>query len=173
MQLAKELNKKPIYRISDGAQLGEVKDFYLDPGLTQMIAVFLGKEGVFTRKTLVLPLRDIQLRGIDCWLASAQAAAIDLKDWEGSDSFLLVEDLRGRAIHTAHQTPIGTVKDLLFDEQGRVVGLELGKVHVQGPLATSKRIPRSALHSLGDKKTPMIADLQAAEAAAGAMTPPD
>jgi uncharacterized protein YrrD len=168
MQLAKDLSKKPIYRISDGQQLGDIKDFYLDPGLTQMIAVFLGKEGVFSRKTLVLPLRDIQLRGIDCWLASAQAGAIDLKDWEGSDSFLLVEDLRGRAIHTAHQTPIGTVKDLLFDEHGRVVGLELGKVHVQGPLATTKRIPRTALLSLGDKKTPMVADLQAAEQAAGA-----
>jgi hypothetical protein len=39
---------------------------------------------------------------------------------------------------------------------------------VQGPLATSKRIPRGAVLSLGDKKTPMIADLQAAEQAAGA-----
>ncbi len=169
MQLAKELSKKPIFRISDGAQLGEIKDFYLDPGLTQMIAVFLGKEGMIKRKTLVMPMRDIQLRGLDCWLASAQAGAIDLADWEGSAAFLLVDDVRGRAIHTAHQTPIGTVKDLLFDEHGRVVGLELGKVHVQGPVATSKRIPRSALHSLGDKKTPMIADLQAAEAAAGAL----
>lgn len=168
MQLAKDLSKKPIYRISDGAQLGDIRDFYLDPGLTQMIAVFLGKEGMFTRKVLVLPMRDIQLRGIDCWLASAQAGAIDLKDWEGSDSFLLVEDIRGRAIHTAHQTPIGTVKDLMFDDQGRVVAVELGKVHVQGPLATSKLIPRGALLSLGDKKTPMIADLQAAEQAAGA-----
>ena len=168
MQHAKDLNKKPIYRISDGQQVGEIKDFYLDPGLTQMIAVFLGKEGMFTRKVLVLPLRDIQVRGIDCWLASPQAGCIDLKDWEGSDSFLLVDDLRGRAIHTAHQTPIGTLKDIFFDEHGRVVAIELGKVHVQGPLATSKLIPRTALMSLGDKKTPMIADLQAAEQAAGA-----
>jgi sporulation protein YlmC with PRC-barrel domain len=168
MQLAKDLSKKPIFRISDGVQLGEIKDFYLDPGLTQMIAVFLGKEGMIKRKTLVMPMRDIQLKGIDCWLATAQAGAIDLADWEGSDSFLLVDELRGRAIHTAHQTPIGTVKDLIFDEHGRVVALELGKVHVQGPVAESKRIPRTALHSLGDKKTPMIADLQAAEAAAGA-----
>jgi uncharacterized protein YrrD len=168
MQLAKDLSKKPIYRISDGLQLGDIKDFYLDPGLTQMIAVYLGKEGMIKRKTLVMPMRDIQLRGIDCWLATPQAGAIDLNDWQGSDAFLLVDDLRGRAIHTAHQTPIGTVKDLLFDEQGRVVGLELGKVHVQGPLATSKRIPRSALLSLGDKKVPMVADLQAAEQAAGA-----
>jgi sporulation protein YlmC with PRC-barrel domain len=169
MQLAKDLSKKPIFRISDGVQLGEIKDFYLDPGLTQMIAVFLGKEGMIKRKTLVMPMRDIQLKGIDCWLATAQAGAIDLADWEGSDSFLLVDELRGRAIHTAHQTPIGTVKDLIFDEHGRVVALELGKVHVQGPVAESKRIPRTALHSLGDKKTPMIADLQAAEAAAGAL----
>ena len=168
MQLAKELSKKPIYRVSDGAQLGEIKDFYVDPGLTQMIAVFLGKEGMIKRKTLVMPMRDIQLRGIDCWLATPQAGAIDLADWQGSDAFLLVDDLRGRAIHTAHQTPIGTLKDLLFDDQGRVVGLELGKVHVQGPLATTKRIPRTALLSLGDKKTPMVADLQAAEQAAGA-----
>jgi uncharacterized protein YrrD len=168
MQSGKDLNKKPIFRISDGQQIGDIKDFYLDPGLTQMIAIFLGKEGMIKRKTLVLPLRDVQLRGLDCWLASPQAGAIDLADWEGSDAFLLVDDIRGRAIHTAHQTPIGTIKDLLFDEHGRVVGLELAKVHVQGPLATSKRIPRGAVLSLGDKKTPMIADLQAAEQAAGA-----
>jgi uncharacterized protein YrrD len=168
MQSGKDLNKKPIFRISDGQQIGDIKDFYLDPGLTQMIAIFLGKEGMIKRKTLVLPLRDVQLRGLDCWLASPQAGAIDLADWEGSDAFLLVDDIRGRAIHTAHQTPIGTIKDLLFDEHGRVVGLELAKVHVPGPLATSKRIPRGAVLSLGDKKTPMIADLQAAEQAAGA-----
>ncbi len=169
MQAAKDLAKKPIYRISDGLQLGELKDFYLDPGLTQMIAVFLGKEGMISRKVLVLPMRDVQLRGLDCWLATPHAGAIDLKDWQGSESFHLVGDLRGRAIQTAHQTPIGTIKDVVFDEHGRVVALDLGKVHVQGPLATTKRIPRAAILSLGDKKTAMVADLQAAEQAAGAV----
>ncbi len=168
MNLAKDLAKKPIFRISDGQKLGEIKDLYLDPGVTQMIAVFLGREGVFSRKTLVMPLRDIHVRGIDCWLATPTAASFDLKDWEGSDSFVLIDDLRGRVVQTAHQTPIGTVKDVLLDENGAVTGVELGKVNVQGPLATSKRIPRAAIHTVGDKKTPMVADLQAAEQAAGA-----
>ena len=166
MIAARDLCKKPIFRVSDGLSLGEIRDLYLDPGLTQAIAVFLGKEGVFSRKTLVLPLRDVQLRGVDCWLAAPQAGPVELQAWQGWEGFLLVEDLRGRAIQTAHQTPIGTVKDVLLDEQGLVVGLELGKVAVQGPLATSKRIPRGAILALGDKKVPMTADLQAAERAA-------
>jgi uncharacterized protein YrrD len=169
MPSAKDLCKKPIYRVSDGQLLGEIRDLYLDPGVTQMIAVFLGKEGMFARKALVVPLRDVQLQGIDCWLCTPQAVQIDLADWQGHESFVLVEDLRGRAIQTAHQTPIGTVKDVVFDEYGRVVAVDLAKVHVQGPIAASKRIPRAAILALGDKKAPMIADLAAAERAAGGL----
>ncbi|MFH1462909.1 MAG: PRC-barrel domain-containing protein [Pseudomonadota bacterium] len=169
MQAAKDLCKKPIYRISDGQQLGEVRDFYLDPGVTQMIAVFLGKEGVFSRKTLVLPLRDIQLQGIDCWLCTPQAGPIDLTDWQGHESFVLVEDLRGRMIQTVHQFQIGTVKDVVFDEHGRVVAVDLAKVLVKGPLEQSKRIARAAIMSWGDKKTPIVADLDVAARAAGSL----
>jgi uncharacterized protein YrrD len=167
MQPAKDLYKKPIYRISDGQHLGDVRDFYLDPAATQMIAVFLGKEGVFSRKTLVLPMRDIQLQGLDCWLCTPQAAPIDLADWQGHETFVLVEDLRGRMIQTSHGFQIGTVKDVVFDEYGRVVAIDLAKILVKGPLEQSKRIPRAAILSLGDKKAPMVADLDVAARAAG------
>jgi uncharacterized protein YrrD len=169
MQPAKDLCKKPIYRVSDGQHLGDVRDFYLDPAATQMIAVFLGKEGVFTRKTLVLPMRDIQLQGLDCWLSTPQAAPIDLADWQGHEAFVLVEDLRGRMIQTVHQFQIGTVKDVVFDEYGRVVAIDLAKVLAKGPLEQSKRIARAAFLSLGDKKTPMVADLDVAARAAGTL----
>ena len=162
MQPAKDLCKKPIYRVSDGQHLGDVRDFYLDPGATQMIAVFLGKEGVFTRKTLVLPMRDIQLQGIDCWLCTPQAGPIELTDWQGHESFVLVEDLRGRMIVASHQIQIGTVKDVVFDEYGRVVAIDLAKVLVKCPLEQSRRIPRAAVLALGDKKAPMVIDLDVA-----------
>ncbi len=166
MTTARELNKKSIFVISDGRRLGDIKDLYIDATGQWIVAIFLGKEGVFSRRSLVLPVQSIQVPGVDCWLAAPAAEVVELSALEGHEHFMLVSDLRGREVATERQTRIGTVGDLVIGPRGEVAAIALGKVHVQGPLAQHGSIPRSAVISFGDKKSPVVINMAAAEAAA-------
>jgi len=166
MPTVKDLLRKPIYLVTDGRKLGEIKDLYLDAGATAVVAVLVGKEGVFTRKSLVLPRAAIRTIGVDCWLAHGDAEVIGLDEVDGHEEFLLVSDLRKRDLETTGQTKIGTVGDVVLDDDDLVLGFSLARVHVQGPIAEAKMVNLDAVTSFGDKKTPMLVDLQRAEEAA-------
>ncbi len=166
MATSKDLKGKPIYLITDGRKLGEIKDLYLDAEASRIVALFLGKEGVFSRKTLAVPRDQIQVLGIDAWLAGGETAVVDLEDIGGSTDYLRVSDLRGREIETDGGTRIGTVGDVQLKDDGTVVGFALGKVQIQGKLAEGKLIVLKAVTTLGNKNQPMIVDLQVAEQAA-------
>jgi uncharacterized protein YrrD len=166
MTQAKELTKKPLYRLSDGKKQGEIKDLFLDGEAKRVAAVYLGKEGVFTRKILIVLQDQVRVMGVDAWLTAGASEVEDLKQLGGGEAFILVNDLRGRELQTARETKIGTVGDVEIDEQGQVVGFTLGKVHIQGPVAKRGMVPRATVSSLGDDDNPMVVDLEAAEASA-------
>jgi len=54
MRQAKELIGKPIYSLTDGRQVGTVKDVYLDLALSAINGIHLGHEGIFNRKALAI-----------------------------------------------------------------------------------------------------------------------
>ena len=166
MPTAKELTKKPIYSVADGTKLGEIKDVYLDAEATTITAVLVGTEGLFTKKMLVVRRSDVRTIGVDCWLVHGPTEVMDLKDVDGWEDFQLATDLRKREIETVGGTKIGTVGDVVFDDEDSVVGFALAKVLVQGPVADAKQIALSAVTAFGDKRSAMIVDLQAAETAA-------
>jgi len=166
MPTVKDLLRKPIYSVADGRLLGEIKDVYLDAGATTLVAVLVGKEGVFSRRPLVLPRSSIRTIGEDCWLAHGDAEVLGLDEIDGHEDFLLVGDLRKRELETTGSTKIGTVGDVMFDDEDGVRGFTLARVHVQGPIAEAMLVALEAVTSFGDRKTPMIVDLQKAEAAA-------
>ena len=70
---SRELSNKPLISITDGKKVGDVKDVYLDQDMRQVAAVFLGKEGLISRKTLMLARSAVQVYGIDVWLVSGSA----------------------------------------------------------------------------------------------------
>ncbi len=165
MPNAKDLQKTPIYRISDGVHLGDIKDLYLDFEARRVVALYLGREGLLSRKTLAVRREAIQVLGQDAWLAADGTEVADLREMDDSSTFLLAGDIRGREIETDGGTRVGTVGDVILDAEGSVEGFSLGKTHLQGKLADAKRVAASAVTSLGDKQNPMIVDLEAAERA--------
>jgi sporulation protein YlmC with PRC-barrel domain len=165
-QNTKNLLKKPIYTLDTGKLIGEIKDVYVDAQLVRLQAVFLGKEGLFNRKEWVLSKDRIQLMGLDAWFVSTETVVRELKELENASELVTLSDLRNRPVTTQSGTPVGTVGDLLLNEQGEIKGLALAKVQVQGPLAETKQLVRSAITFVGDKSRPMIVDLAVAEHAA-------
>jgi sporulation protein YlmC with PRC-barrel domain len=149
--------------MTDGKKLGEVKDLYLDQDMRQVAAVFLGKEGLISRKTLLIARSAVQVYGIDAWLVSGSDTVVGPEALPDAGTFTLVGDLRGRELQTEGGTKIGVIDHVLLDAEARVLGFGLGKVYSQGPLAERKAIARDAILNLGSAKEPMTINLAQAE----------
>ena len=154
---------KPIISTSDGRKVGEIKGFYLDPQITQVEALYLGKEGVLRRKKVAVDEEHIALWGIDAFLVSSSDIVTDPQNLPEAAEFIFAADFWGREIETDGGTKIGTVDDIMLDRDGKVLGFALGKVHVQGPIAERKGIGRSAFISFGSATEPMKISLERAE----------
>ena len=166
MITSKEHSNKPIISITDGKKLGEVKDLYLDQDMRQVAAVFLGKEGLINRKTLVIARSAVQVYGIDVWLVSGSDTIMGAENIPELGTFTLVGELRGREIQTEGGTKIGVIDSVILDNEARVLGFGLGKVYSQGPLAERKAIARESILNLGNAKEPMTINLAQAESLA-------
>lgn len=164
MGTSKEHANKALVSITDGRQVGEIKGLYLDPDMRQVAGVFLGTEGLFSRKALAIPRSAVQVYGIDVWLVSGPEVVMALEDIPDSATFTLAGDLRGREVQTEGGTKLAEVEDVLLDSETRVLGFTLGRVYSEGPLAERKAIVREAVSDLGSKDKPMTVILAQAEA---------
>lgn len=160
---SREVSNKPLISITDGKKLGEIRDLYLDADMRQLAAVFLGKEGLINRKTLMIARTAVQVYGIDVWLVSGSDIVVGPEGIPESGTFTLIGDLRGREIQTEGGTKIGVIDHVIFDNEAHVLGFGLGKVYAQGPLAERKMLAREAVLDLGDAKKPMTVNLAQAE----------
>ena len=134
--------------------------------MRQVAAVFLGKEGLINRKTLVIPRSAVQVYGIDVWLVSGPETVMGAENIPELGTFTLVGELRGREIQTEGGTKIGVIDSVIFNNEAHVLGFGLGKVYSQGPLAEKKAIAREAILKLGNTKEPMTINLAHAESLA-------
>lgn len=163
MIIGKQHRNKPLISLTDGKHVGEVKDFFLDPQLKQLSAVFTGKEGLLSRKTFAVARGSIKVLGIDVWLVGGPDVVVNVDTLEGNDDFIKFDDVRGREIATEGGSKIAVVDDVLFDVDGKVLGFALSKVLVPGPLSERKAIHRDAISSCGGEKIPMVTVMNQAE----------
>ncbi|MDX1615013.1 MAG: PRC-barrel domain-containing protein [Candidatus Promineifilaceae bacterium] len=163
MRAGKDLIDKPIYSVTDGRHLGTVKDLYLDRNLERLEGLHLGSEGLFSRKSLVVPREGIMVLGVDAILTNAADVVAEKDDLAQTESWLRRDELRGREVDTPGGTKVGSIGDVLFDEESHVVGLSLGRVHVEGPIAENRMILRGAVVDTGDEDGRMTVDLAKAE----------
>lgn len=160
MEKTKEFQGKLLISITDGKNLGEIKDVFLDKDAKEVIAVYLGKTGLLSRKTHIIHIDQIRLFGVDAWLVNGSDKIVTKDEVEDSDQFILADELRGRVIQTDGKTRIGTIGDIIVDGRMNVLGFAFDKLQVEGPLSTTREIARGAITTLGP---PMIASLEKAE----------
>ncbi|MFN0085797.1 MAG: PRC-barrel domain-containing protein [Blastocatellia bacterium] len=160
MEKTKEFHGKLLISITDGKSLGEIKDVFLDKEAKEVIAVYLGKTGLLSRKTHLIHIDQIRLFGVDAWLVNGSDKMVTKDEVEGSDQFILADEVRGRVIQTDGKTKIGTIGDIIVDGRMNVLGFAFDKIYVEGPLSAAKEIARGAITAFG---SPMIASLEKAE----------
>jgi len=163
MRNSKEFIGKPIISLDEGRQLGTVRDIYVDRELTALAGVHLGREGLISRKSLLIPRDDIAVFGVDAVLAQRSDVVTDNKQLPESNSWMRLDDLAGRQVDTPAGTRIGTIGDVLLDDDGRIAGFALSRVQVAGPLAEHPVIPHEAVIDTGHDDQVMTIDLALAE----------
>lgn len=163
MHYSKELVGKPVYSIDEGKQLGTVRDVYVDRALVWLAGIHLGREGLLSRKSLLIQRESIAVFGVDAVLAKHGDVVTDSKQTPESDQWLRLEHLAGRQVDTPAGTRVGTLGDVLLDDEARIVAFSLSRVHVEGPVAEHPVIPREALVDTGNEDGVMTVDLNLAE----------
>lgn len=172
MRLSKDLVGKPIYTISDGRLIGDAKDLYLSNDLSAMAGIYLRREGLVRRKSVLIPLDSVVVFGIDAILIKGEEAVTDSKALPVSAEWTRLNDLVGRGVDTPGGTKVGVVGDVVLDEDGSVLSFVLSRVYVEGPIAEKRLIHRSAIIDHGQADGVMTVDIARAEAADGAKEPP-
>ena len=163
MRLGKDLTGKKIVSVTDGRFLGNVKDVYVNSELYWITGVNIGTEGLIKRKTLIIPRERIVVFGIDAILVEDSDVVTDDKELEEADKWMSVSKLRGRDVDTPGGTKVGTVGDIIVNDQAHVIGVALGRVFVEGSIAEKGYVPRGALIDVGNEDGAMTVDLPKAE----------
>ncbi|MGD2145831.1 MAG: PRC-barrel domain-containing protein [Anaerolineae bacterium] len=163
MRLGKSLIGNPVFRITDGRKLGEVKDLYLDDDLTTVVGLFLGREGLLRPTPLFVERADIHLFGIDTVLATTTAVIREGGAAPEPPGWLRLDELRGREVHTPGGTRIGKIADVALDEAAQVTGFSLANLSVKGPVAEAAAVGRVAVEEATSADEAMTIDLSIAE----------
>ena len=162
MQSGKFYVGNPVYSVTEGRRLGTAKDLYVDAGLTTVVGVYLGSEGLFSRKEQCIERTNVVVFGVDAILVTQDDVVVDGVPACEAETWLRRDRLPGRPITTAGGTQVGTVEDIMVDEEMRIVGIQLDRVWVEGPVSENRAITREAITDVGDEGA-MIIDLNVAE----------
>jgi uncharacterized protein YrrD len=163
MPTVKEHLNKPVISTTNGEKLGKIKDLYLDPRLTKVVAVYLGKKGVVRRKKRMIERDKVQTFGVDAWLVERGDVVVDWGQIVGSRDLVPSRQVHGRQIVSEGGTEIATVEDVVLDGHCNVRGFSLAKMPASGPIAQRKAIALEAITSVGSKTSPMTTILTKAE----------
>jgi len=163
MKTGKEIIGQPIYSVTEGRMIGSAKDLYVDVELEYVTGVFVGQEGVLRRRALLIPRFSIKVFGEDAILTYGPDVVVDSREFEEAGVWMRRSELKGREVSTEGGTPVGIIGDILVDEEAAVAGFTLSKVYVEGPLADSRVIMKSAIIDTGQDDGVMTISLSAAE----------
>jgi uncharacterized protein YrrD len=161
MHLGIELIGKPVFGITDGRKIGEIKDLYIDQKLKKVYYLNIGQMGLLRRKVLIVRREDVMVFGVDSILTKNSDVAIE----SGKEIVHMIsrETLRGRDVLTVGDTRVGKVQDLILDDELHIIGFELGRIYVEGPIADRGTIAREALLDIQPIGESLIIDFGTAE----------
>ena len=163
MRLSKDLLNKAIVTIDNGSIVGYVKDIYLTPGLDAMAGIHLKKEGLSRRRSLLIPAGSVVVFGVDVVLIDTADAVTDDRTLNGASEWVRLDKLQGREVDTPGGTRVGTIGDVVLDGDGTITGYALSRVLVEGPIAESRIIDRSAVIENGNSDGIMTINIGIAE----------
>lgn len=160
----KDIIGNPVITISDGRSIGNVKDIYLANDLQSVAGIYLGSEGLFSRRSLMVKSEDVVTIGKDAVLVKHDEVIQEEKDIsEIEESWLRRDELQGRSIDSPGGTKVGKVGDVIINREGSVLGFSLSHVYISGPIAENHSVAIHTVQDVGNEDGVMTIDLEQAE----------
>ena len=164
MFLGKDIIGNPVITVNDGRSIGRIKDIYLSADCKFVTGIYLGTEGLFSRKSFLVKRDDITTIGQDATLVRhADVIHEEGNLAETEATWLRRDELQGRPVDTSGGTKVGKIGDVLINEEGQVLGFSLSYVYVAGPIAENRSVAIYAVQDVGQEDGAMTIDLQRAE----------
>jgi uncharacterized protein YrrD len=164
MFLVKDIIGIPVITVNDGRSIGRAKDIYLSADCQTVAGIFLGTEGLFSRKSFLVRSEDITTIGQDAILVkNADVIHEEGNLVETEETWLRRDELQGRPVDTSGGTKVGKIGDVLIDGEGNVLGFTLGNVYVSGPIARNRSVSINTVLDVGQEDGAMTIELQRAE----------
>ena len=166
MRPGKDIIGKRIYSVDKGDHLGSVKDLYFDAGLNSVVALYLGSEGLLSRKAKLIKLEHVIIMGNDVVLVDISDSVSNDKDVREAELWIRRDEITGRYISTPGGTRVGELGDVFVGPNSQITGLKLSHIQIEGPVAERQQINRDVILDIGGPDIPMTIDLNKAELAA-------
>ena len=164
MFLGKDVIGNPVITVNDGRSIGRAKDIYLSADCQTVAGIFLGTEGLFSRKSFHVKSEDITTIGQDTVLVkNADVIHEEGNLVETEQTWLRRDELQGRPVKTSGGTKVGKIGDVLIDGDGNVLGFTLGSVYMTGPIAENRSVSIHTVLDVGQEDGTLTIDLQRAE----------
>ena len=163
MRLGKDLLDKPIYSVTDGRLVGKIKDLYLDSNLERIVGLYLGSEGLFNRRGMIVNRERITLLGVDTVLAADSDIVLDEAQIDDLETWMRRQDLIGRNVDTSGGTRVGVIGDIMINDEGTVLGFRLARILVEGPITRKQAVAREVVIDTGAEDGVMTIDMAQAE----------
>lgn len=170
-RLGKDFVNKAVLSMDEGRMLGRIQDLYLDATLERVLGLYMGSEGLFKRKSLLIPREAVVVLGIDAVLVSSSDVFTDDQALPAAKEWFRRDKLVGREVDTPGGTRLGLVGDVVVEDNGAISAFALSKVYVEGPLAESRLVERTTVIDTGQEDGRMNVDLTALEQGLTGQTP--
>ncbi len=163
MQMGQDIIGKTVISRNMGKTLGQVKDLYFDDALKNLVALYLGHEGLLSRKTRIVRFAEIAVLGEDVILVKSVESVEEKAMIDGADAWVSRSELHGRKVTTTGSTPIGRIDDITIGDNGMVMDFTLIWTQIGGPVGESHLVARHAVTDPGNDIDVMQVDLAVAE----------
>lgn len=140
----------PVIGITNGEEIAKLEDLWVDPDTLKAAAVITSKSTLLSRDIEAIPADQVEVWGQDAILAKQTDVIIKEEDLDDRERWLSVsDDIRGYEVVAEDGTRIGTLGDLVLDNQGQIMGYEMSEVATEGRVAVANWIDVKATRSLG------------------------
>lgn len=147
---SKEFVGNPVIGIANGEMIAKVEDLRIDPSTMKAAAAITSKGTLLSPQVEAISADQIEVWGQDALLAKKTEVIVEEEVLDGRDGWLsAANDIRGYEVVAEDGTRIGTLGDIVLDNQGRITGYQMAEVATEGRVAAANWIDVKATRSLG------------------------
>ena len=149
-RLSLDMQGFQIISTTNGRILGKVEDLLINMKDLKVAGVVTSKGGLLDSKIEAIQRKDVQVWGEDVILVSDPEVIYPQDNIDGFEAWASAADqIKGKEVLNTDGEKIAELDDVVVDSIGHIVGYDLSKVFIEGPVKESKRIHVNATQALG------------------------